>query len=172
MSKKKEKVLAAEREAFLHGDETRNIPGCIANGIAESAANELFDEMTEFAKYAFNKSHAACYAVVAYQTAWLKYHYPAEYMTAVLNNVDFDKYAGLFADLRQMRIQVLVPDINRSDLSFTIEDSKKIRFGLAKIKGLGKSVLGIVQERNQNGAYNSIGDFAVRRNRTKRHLRR
>lgn len=170
MSKKKEKVLAAEREAFLHGDETRNIPGCIANGIAESAANELFDEMTEFAKYAFNKSHAACYAVVAYQTAWLKYHYPAEYMTAVLNNVDFDKYAGLFADLRQMRIQVLVPDINRSDLSFTIEDSKKIRFGLAKIKGLGKSVLGIALERNQNGAYNSIGDFAVRAEPDKKAL--
>lgn len=161
MSKKKDKVLVAERESFLHGDPERNIPGCIANGIDEGAANELFDEMTNFAKYAFNKSHAACYAVVAYQTAWLKYHYPAEYMKSVLNNVDFDKYVGLFADLRQMKIPVLVPDVNRSDMDFTIENGK-IRFGLSKIKGLGKSVAGIAIERKKHGQYRSIGDFAVR----------
>lgn len=169
MSKKKEQVLAAEREAFLYGDTSRNIAGCVANGIREEAANELFDEMTEFAKYAFNKSHAACYAAVAYQTAWLKYHYPVEYMTSVLNNVDFDKYAGLFADLRQMKIEVLVPDVNKSEKDFSIENGK-IRFGLSKIKGLGKSTETVILEREQHGAYASIGDFAVRAEPDKKAL--
>lgn len=161
MSKKKEKVLQAEREAFLHGDPERNIKGCVANGISEEVANTLFDEMTEFAKYAFNKSHAACYAIVAYQTAWLKYHYPVEYMKSVLNNVAFDKYPGLFDDLRSMRIPILIPDINKSDMDFSIED-KKIRYGLSKIKGLGNSVQNVVTEREVNGVYKSLSDFIYR----------
>ena len=162
MSKKKLKVIEAERDSFLHGDATRNIHGCVAIGIDEDAANTLFDQMTDFAAYAFNKSHAACYAVVAYQTAWLKYHYPAEYMTAVFNNSDFDKFQGLTADLKELNVEISAPDVNASELDFSLSDEGKILFGLGAIKGLGNSVSGIIKEREENGEFNSLADFAIR----------
>ncbi|NBH35568.1 DNA polymerase III subunit alpha [Clostridiaceae bacterium] len=169
MSKKKEKVLAAERISFLYGDAERNIPGCIANGIKEEIAIKLFDEMMDFAKYAFNKSHATCYAVVAYQTAWLKYHYPKEYMKAVLNHTKFEKIPGLISDLRTMQIHVHTPDINHSELEFSIYDGS-IFFGLRSVKGLGDAVAGIIEERKKNGIYQSIADFVIRTNGEKKVL--
>lgn len=169
MSKKKEKVLAAERESFLHGDSTRNITGCVANGISEQVANKLFDEMTDFAKYAFNKSHAACYAVVSYQTAWLKLHYPREYMKAVLNSSPFDKVPGLVMDLRSMGIEVKAPDVNYSRLGFSLLDNA-ILFGLGTIKGLGDSVNEVIKEREKNGYFQSLSDFVIRTNGQKKIL--
>lgn len=169
MSKKKDAVLRAEREAFIHGDAERSIPGCIANGISLEAANTLFDEMTDFAKYAFNKSHAACYAVVAYQTAWLKCHYPKEYMKSVLNNTAFDKVPGLMKDLKLMKISSKAPDVNLSDLGFTLYNGE-IVFGLGSIKGLGKSVTGVVEERKAHGAFRSLQDFVLRTGATKKIL--
>ena len=161
MSKKKDSVLRAERSSFLNGDPERNIAGCVANNISVTAANELFDEMTDFAKYAFNKSHAACYAVVAYQTAWLKYYYPREYMKSVMNNTDFDKLPGLIRDLKTMGIGIKAPDINLSEQGFSLHDGN-IVFGLGSIKGLGKSVDGVEQVRAKGGAFKSIQDFILR----------
>lgn len=161
MSKKKDSVLRAERTSFLNGDPERGIVGCVANHISATAANTLFDEMTDFAKYAFNKSHAACYAVVSYQTAWLKYYYPKEYMKAVLNNTDFEKIPGLIRDLNVMKIGVKAPDINLSEQGFSLQ-SGNIMFGLGSIKGLGKSVDGVREEREKNGPYTSVQDFALR----------
>lgn len=169
MSKKKDDVLAAERNSFLHGDPERNIAGCVANGISERTANQLFDEMTDFAKYAFNKSHAACYAVVSYQTAWLKLHYPREYMKAVLNSSPFDKVPGLVMDLRTMGIEVKAPDINHSKLGFSLMDNA-ILFGLGTIKGLGDSVNLVITEREKNGYYQSLSDFVIRTNGQKKIL--
>lgn len=160
MSKKKLKVIEAERNAFLYGDPERKIRGCKANGIDVTAANKLFDQMTDFAAYAFNRSHAACYAVVAYQTAWLKYHYTTEYMTAVLNNTPFEKYQGLIGDLKNLNVDIKEPDINKSALVFSISDDE-ICFGLSSIKGLGDSVLPIIKER-ENGAFVSLADFVMR----------
>ncbi len=133
----------------------------MANNISVTAANELFDEMTDFAKYAFNKSHAACYAVVAYQTAWLKYYYPREYMKSVMNNTDFDKLPGLIRDLKTMGIGIKAPDINLSEQGFSLHDGN-IVFGLGSIKGLGKSVDGVEQVRAKGGAFKSIQDFILR----------
>lgn len=161
MSKKKLKVIEAERDSFLHGDAKRDIHGCVAIGIDADAANTLFDQMTDFAAYAFNKSHAACYAVVAYQTAWLKYHYPAEYMTAVFNNSKFEKFQGLVTDLKELDVEIAPPDVNGSELKFSLSDDGKILFGLGAIKGLGDSVSGIVKER-ENGEFNSFSDFILR----------
>ena len=161
MSKKKLKVIEAERDSFLHGDPKRGIHGCVAAGIDEDAANTLFDQMTDFAAYAFNRSHAACYAVVAYQTAWLKYHYPSEYMTAVFNNSKFEKFQGLVADLKELGVEIAPPDVNASELKFTLSDDGKILFGLGAIKGLGNSVFSIVKER-ENGEFNSLSDFVIR----------
>lgn len=169
MSKKKDAVLRAERDAFVNGDVNRNIPGCAANHITLEAANTLFDEMTDFAKYAFNKSHAACYAVVAYQTAWLKCHYPKEYMKSVLNNTAFDKVPGLMKDLKIMGIPSKAPDVNLSGIGFTLHDGA-IVFGLGSIKGLGKSVAGVVEERNTNGTFRSLQDFILRTGATKKIL--
>lgn len=169
MSKKLDKVLVAERSSFLYGDPQRNIPGCIANGIDETAASKLFDEMIDFAKYAFNKSHAACYAVVSYQTAWLKMHYPREYMKAVLNCSPFDKIPGLMSDLRAMGIEVKAPDVNQSQLGFSLVDDA-IHFGLGTIKGLGDSVIEVITERERNGYYQSITDFVIRTNGQKKIL--
>lgn len=161
MSKKKEKLLKAEREAFINGDPKRNIAGCVANGISAEIANTIFDEVMDFSRYAFNKSHAACYAVVAYQTAWLKYHYPAQYMCAVLNDTDFDGVQKLCGDLNRMGIPFEGPDVNISGQGFTIHDGK-IYFGLGSIKGMGAATAGIMQERAANGAYRSVGDFMAR----------
>ena len=161
MSKKKKELLKAERQAFIHGDPKRGIAGCRANGIREEVANTIFDKMMDFSKYAFNKSHAACYAVVAYQTAWLKYHYPMQYMCAVLRCTDFDGVQKLCSDLHRMKIPFSGPDINISRQDFSIYKGK-IYFGLGSIKGMGITTGYIEEERRKNGAYRSVGDFMGR----------
>lgn len=161
MSKKKDDMLAAEREAFLYGDPSRGIKGCVANGIDEARAKQLFSEMADFSKYAFNKSHAACYAVLSYQTGWLKYHYPKEYIKSVLNNTEFEKIPGLADDLRIMAIDLNTPDINSSKQNFSIHNGG-IQFGLGSIKGLKSSVISIITEREKHGPFLSVQDFVYR----------
>lgn len=171
MSKKKMDKLVHEREAFIHGDKRvdkngneRIIDGCVKRGINEKIANQLFDEMIDFAKYAFNKSHAAAYAVVSYQTAWLKYHYPVEFLCAMFNNKSQDAYKPLLADMAYYGIKLLPPDINRSYYDFVIEDDG-IRYGIAGIKGLGesfKAVMNTICRVRQNGDYVSVSDFMKR----------
>ena len=174
MGKKKLDVMAKEREVFIHGqvDENGNIevPGCVRNGIDEVSANKIFDEMAEFAKYAFNKSHAACYAVVSYRTAYLKAYYPAEFMAATLNSYlgNLDKAPQYIDECKRLGIQILKPDINKSFEKFTVEVNKseavgKIRFGLGAIKNVGTvPVENIVAERKENGEYKSFTDFCER----------
>ena len=168
MGKKKLDVMAKEREVFIHGqvDENGNIevPGCVRNGIDEVSANKIFDEMAEFAKYAFNKSHAACYAVVSYRTAYLKAYYPAEFMAATLNSYlgNLDKAPQYIDECKRLGIQILKPDMNKSFEKFTVEDGK-IRFGLGAIKNVGTiPVENIVKERKENGEYKSFTDFCER----------
>ena len=168
MGKKKLDVMAKEREVFIHGqvDENGNIevPGCVRNGIDEVSANKIFDEMAEFAKYAFNKSHAACYAVVSYRTAYLKAYYPAEFMAATLNSYlgNLDKAPQYIDECKRLGIQILKPDINKSFEKFTVED-EKIRFGLGAIKNVGTiPVENIVKERKEKGEYKSFTDFCER----------
>lgn len=168
MGKKKLDVMAKEREYFIHGklDEEGNveIPGCIRNGIDEKSANKIFDEMAEFAKYAFNKSHAAAYAVVSYRTAYLKAYYPEEFMAATLNSFlgNLDKIPGYIDECRRLHIEILKPDINKSETKFTV-DKGKIRFGLGSIKNVGiAAVDSIVKERKENGDFVSFQDFCER----------
>ena len=168
MGKKKLDVMAKEREVFIHGqvDENGNIevPGCVRNGIDEVSANKIFDEMAEFAKYAFNKSHAACYAVVSYQTAYLKCYYPSEFMAAMLNSYlgNLDKVPVYIDECKTLNIQILKPDINISELKFTV-DSGNIRFGLGSIKNVGIEPINvIVKEREENGEFKSFTDFCER----------
>ena len=168
MGKKKLDVMAKEREVFIHGqvDEDGNVivPGCVRNGIDENSANKIFDEMAEFAKYAFNKSHAACYAVVAYRTAYLKAYYPAEFMAATLNSFlgNLDKIPQYIDECKDLGIEILKPQINKSHSKFTVEDGK-IRFGLGSIKNVGTvPVNNIVKERNENGNFKSFTDFCER----------
>ena len=168
MGKKKLDVMAKEREIFIHGqvDENGNIivPGCVRNGIDEKSANKIFDEMSEFAKYAFNKSHAACYAVVAYRTAYLKAYYPAEFMAATLNSFlgNLDKIPQYIDECKTLGIEILKPEINHSNTKFTVENGK-IRFGLGSIKNVGTvPVNNIVKEKNENGPYKSFTDFCER----------
>ena len=168
MGKKKLDVMAKEREYFIHGqtDEQGNvlIPGCVRNGIDEQSANKIFDEMAEFAKYAFNKSHAAAYAVVAYRTAYLKTYYPAEFMAATLNSFlgNLDKIPEYIAECKRLNIEILKPSINKSFTKFTVNDNK-IRFGLGSVKNVGTSAVEtIVQEREKNGEFKSFTDFAER----------
>ena len=168
MGKKKLDIMAKEREIFIHGqlDENGNIvvPGCIRNGIDEQSANKIFDEMAEFAKYAFNKSHAAAYAVVSYRTAYLKAYYPAELLAATLNSYlgNLDKIPIYIDECRRLNIEILKPDINHSITRFTVEDNK-IRFGLGSIKNVGREVVErIVSERNTNGLFKSFTDFCER----------
>ncbi len=168
MGKKKLDVMAKEREYFIHGklDEQGNveIPGCIRNGIDEASANKIFDEMAEFAKYAFNKSHAAAYAVVSYRTAYLKAYYPEEFMAATLNSFlgNLDKIPEYIIECKRLKIDILKPDINKSSTKFTVDD-KKIRFGLGSIKNVGTSVIdAIVAERQRNGYYKDFTDFCER----------
>ncbi len=168
MGKKKLDVMAKEREYFIHGklDENGNveIPGCIRNGIDEASANKIFDEMAEFAKYAFNKSHAAAYAVVSYRTAYLKAYYPEEFMAATLNSFlgNLDKVPDYIDECKRLKIEILKPDINKSFTKFTV-DNKKIRFGLGSIKNVGiQAVNTIVEEREKNGEYTSFTDFCER----------
>ena len=164
MSKKKAAVMEKERQNFVYGNEEEGVPGCIKNGISEEIANHIYDEMTDFAKYAFNKSHAACYAVVAYQTAWLKYYYPVEFMAALMTSCidNPGKVAEYILSSRQMGISILPPDINRSEGKFTV-DGQAIRYGMAAVKGIGKPVMeAIVEERSANGPFRSLKDFAER----------
>ena len=168
MGKKKLDVMAKEREYFIHGqtDENGNIiiPGCVRNGIDEQSANKIFDEMAEFAKYAFNKSHAAAYAVVSYRTAYLKAYYPAELMAATLNSFlgNLDKAPIYIDECKRLNIQILKPEINKSYTKFTVEDGK-IRFGLGGIKNVGFAVLdAIVKNREENGPFKDLPDFCER----------
>lgn len=163
MSKKKAKVMAEERKNFVYGIKG-DVPGCLANGIPEKIAEKIFDEMTDFAKYAFNKSHAACYAVVAYQTAWLKCHYPVEFMAALMTSVmdNTPKIAGYINDCKNMGIKLLPPDINEGFAGFSVSGNM-IRFGLAAIKSVGvPGVKAIVREREKNGSYKGLTDFCTR----------
>ena len=168
MGKKKLDVMAKEREYFIHGqtDEEGNviIQGCVRNGIDEASANKIFDEMAEFAKYAFNKSHAAAYAVVSYRTAYLKAYYPEEFMAATLNSFlgNLDKIPMYIDECKRLKIDILKPDINKSFTKFTV-DNGKIRFGLGSVKNVGiAAVNAIVKEREENGVYESFTDFCER----------
>ncbi|MGI6008313.1 MAG: DNA polymerase III subunit alpha [Ruminococcus sp.] len=164
MSKKKAAVMAKERKNFVYGNEEEGIPGCISNGISEQTANKIFDDMTDFAKYAFNKSHAAAYAVVSYQTAYLKYYYPVEFMAALMTSCveNPTKVAEYILTCRQMKIDILPPDINESEGVFTVEKGA-IRYGLNAIKGIGKPVQkSIVEERKTGGRFTSLRDFIER----------
>ena len=168
MGKKKLDVMAKEREVFIHGqvDEEGNVivPGCVRNGIDEVSANKIFDEMAEFAKYAFNKSHAACYAVVSYQTAFLKAYYPPEFMAAMLNSYlgNLDKVPVYIEECKSLNIEILKPSINESELKFTAINGN-IRFGLGSIKNVGNQpVENIIKERNENGKFQSFTDFCER----------
>ncbi len=164
MSKKKAKDIAKEQEAFLHGDSGRHITGCVANGIPEDVAQAIYDEIYDFANYAFNKAHAVCYAVVAYQTAWFKLHYPKEYMAALLTSVlDWsEKVADYINECRDMGIALLPPDVNRSCDRFTVEE-KGIRFGLVAIKNIGRGFIqSVVKEREANGLFEGFQDFCQR----------
>ncbi|MBS6465586.1 MAG: DNA polymerase III subunit alpha [Clostridium sp.] len=164
MSKKKADVMERERKNFVYGNEAEGVPGCISRGIPEATANKIFDEMTDFAKYAFNKSHAACYAVVAYQTAYLKYHYPVEFMAALMTS--YIENAGKVTEYiyvcRQMGIEILPPDINTGVAEFSVKDGR-IVYGLSAIKNIGRNVIDlVVNERETNGPYKSLQDFLER----------
>lgn len=168
MSKKKTDVMARERQYFVYGNPELGVAGCLANGIDEKTANHIFDEMSDFAKYAFNKSHAAAYAIVSYQTAWLKYYYPVEFMAALMTSVldHSTKVAEYIQVCRQMGIEVLSPDVNTGRGSFSVvqlDGRKAIRYGLSAIKSVGRPVIEtIVAEREQRGPFGSMQDFAQR----------
>lgn len=164
MSKKKASVMAAERKNFVYGNEVEGVKGCVANGISESIANKIFDDMTDFAKYAFNKSHAAAYAVVAYQTAYLKYYYPVEFMAALLTSVkdNVGKILSYTVTCRKLGIAIQGPDVNEGFGTFSVS-SGVIRFGMAAIKGIGESVVEeLIKERESSGVYTSLEDFINR----------
>lgn len=162
MSKKKADKLAAEREAFIHGDPSRGIDGCVARGIPEEIASDLFTQMEEFARYAFNKSHAAAYAMVSYWTAWLKCHYPAEFLAEAMNWAeDDDAVRGLVQEARQFGVPVLPPDVNASGSHFTVRDGQ-ILYGLGSVRGVGENGRLILEERRTNGRFRSFKDFIFR----------
>lgn len=164
MSKKKMHVMEEERQNFVYGSEEKNIPGCIRNGIDEKTANKIYDEMIDFARYAFNKSHAACYAVVTFQTAWLKCYYPVEFMAALMTSVidNAGKCSEYMLHCRKMGIEILPPDINRSESSFSVEGGK-IRYALSAVKGIGRPVMEAIEaERALNGPFKSLRDFCER----------
>ena len=164
MSKKKAAVMQQERQNFVYGNEAEHVPGCISNGIPEKVANKIYDDMIDFAKYAFNKSHAAAYAVVAYQTAWLKYYYPVEFMEALMTSVidNSTKVSEYILVCRQMGIQILAPDINESVGVFSVSDGA-IRYGLNAIKSVGKPVIEeLIREREAGGPFKDLADFIDR----------
>ena len=164
MSKKKASVMEKERKNFVYGNEEEHVPGCVSKGVDPLIANQIFDEMTDFANYAFNKSHAAGYAVIAYQTAWLKYYYPVEYMAANMSSVmdKTSKIAEYIFSCRKMGIEVLSPDVNEGEGGFSVSDGK-IRYGLSAIKGVGRPVIeALVKEREENGPFTSMRDFIER----------
>lgn len=164
MSKKKVSVMEKERRNFVYGNEEEGVPGCIKNGISEKVANKIYDDMIDFAKYAFNKSHAAAYAVVSYQTAYLKYYYPVEFMAALMTSVmdHTTKVSEYILTCRQMGIAILPPDINHGEGVFSV-DGKNIRYGLSAIKSIGRPVIeAIVKEREERGDFKSLKDFVER----------
>jgi len=164
MSKKKADVMAKERKNFVYGNEEEGVKGCIANGISEEIGNKIFDEMTDFAKYAFNKAHAACYAVVSYRTAWLKYYYPVEFMAALMTSVvdNTSKVTEYIYSCRQMGIEILPPDVNEGEMGFSVSGNN-IRYGLSAIKGVGKPVIeALTAEREENGKFTGLKDFVER----------
>ena len=164
MSKKKGDVMQKERQNFVCGNPEEGVPGCVSNGIDEKTANKIYDEMIDFAKYAFNKSHAAAYAVVAYQTAWLKYYYPVEFMAALMTSVidNPGKVAEYIYTCRQMGIGILPPDINEGVGNFSV-DGGNIRYGLAAIKSIGRPVIeSLIRERERGGKFRSLKDFIER----------
>ena len=164
MSKKKEKEIKKEREAFVHGDPSRNIAGCVANGVPEKIANEIYDEILDFASYAFNKAHAVSYAIVTYRTAYMKCHYPQQYMAALLTSVldNTTKVAEYIAECKDMGIRLLPPDVNKSDADFTV-DGKDLRFGLVAIKNIGWGFINqLMENRKLEGPFRSFDDFCMR----------
>ena len=164
MSKKKGDVMQRERQNFVYGNPEEGVPGCIANGISEEVANKIYDEMIDFAKYAFNKSHAAAYAIVSYQTAYLKHYYPVEFMAALMTSVidNAGKVAEYIYTCRQMGIKILPPDINTGEGRFSV-DGAYIRYGLAAIKSVGRPVIeAIVREREERGTFKNLKDFIER----------
>lgn len=164
MSKKKASVMEKERQNFVYGNDEENVKGCVRNGIDENVANKIFDEMTDFASYAFNKSHAACYAVVAYQTAYLKYYYPREFMAALMTSVmdNNTKTAEYILTCRQMGIGILPPDINEGESGFSVSGDA-IRYGLSAIKSVGRNVVdAIVAERSTGGPFRNMDEFVER----------
>ena len=166
MSKKKQYVMEQERKNFIYGNPEENVPGCVARGIPEETAKQIYEDMTDFAKYAFNKSHAACYAVVAYQTAWLKYYYPVEFMAALLTSVihNAGKVAEYILVCRNMGIQILSPDVNDGEAGFSVSNGS-IRYALTAIRAIGRPVIdALVKERNARGPYTNIKDFITRMN--------
>ena len=164
MSKKKQYVIDAERKNFVYGNEELGIKGCIANGIDEKVADSIYDSMVDFAKYAFNKSHAAAYAVVAYQTAYLKYYYPVEFMAALMTSVldNSSKVSEYIYTCRQMGIAILPPDINEGEGGFSVSGGS-IRYGLSAIKSIGRPVIdAIIAERRERGRFTTLKDFVTR----------
>ncbi|MGN1024981.1 MAG: DNA polymerase III subunit alpha [Faecousia sp.] len=164
ISKKKLKVIESERKVFVYGDPAQNIAGAISKGVPESVAQSIYDEIVDFANYAFNKAHAVCYAVVAYQTAYLKCHYPRQYMAALMTSVldSADKIAGYIAECREMNIKTLPPDINHSEDHFVVEP-EGIRFGLGAIKNVGHGLIrSVTARREEGGPFRSLEDFLER----------
>jgi len=164
MSKKQADVMAHERQNFIYGSPAQNVPGCVKNGVPESAANKIFDAMTAFAAYAFNKSHGAAYSYITYQTAWLRYYYPVEFMAALMTSVidNADKVAVYTSECKRMGISLLPPDVNQSFATFSV-NGQSIRFGMSGIKNVGRAaVASIVNEREKNGHYKSLTDFIKR----------
>lgn len=164
MSKKKTKVMEEERQNFVYGNAEKGIPGCISRGISEQTANHIYDEMLDFAKYAFNKSHAAAYAIVSFQTAWLKYYHPVAFMAALMTSCidNPGKVAEYILHCRALGIGILPPDINRSRGTFSVEDGK-IRYALTAVKGIGRPVMQAIEnERDLGGPFQSLQDFCRR----------
>ena len=164
MSKKKAAVMQQERQNFVYGNEAEGVPGCISRSIPENVANKIYDDMIDFAKYAFNKSHAAAYAVVAYQTAWLKYYYAVEFMAALMTSVidNSTKVSEYILTCRQMNIGILAPDVNESESAFSVSGGA-IRYGLNAIKSIGRPVIeSIIAERKAGGPYVDLSDFIHR----------
>ncbi len=166
MSKKKADVMERERQNFIYGNEEEGVPGCVSRGISPEKANKIFDDMTDFAKYAFNKSHAAAYAVVSYQTAWLKYYYPVEFMAATITSVidKPSKVSQYIMECRRMNIKLLPPDVNQSVVGFSVSDGN-IRYGLSAVKNVGANqILALIEEREAGGPFKSLTDFIERMN--------
>jgi len=164
MSKKKQAEIVKERKTFIHGDPERSISGAVANGIPEEIAAAIYDEILDFANYAFNKAHAVSYAVVCYQTAYLKCHYPREYMAALMSSVleSPEKVSEYTAECRDMKIRLLPPDVNESNDMFTVSGDN-IRYGLVAVKGIGRGLIrGMMQERAENGPFTDFEDFCSR----------